>query len=94
MTSFNQQTPVVRDFKEFHFLERIQALAWFGNSIKIQFIVDEFLQHDPHTQMYLMWLENTTKEDIRRGSDITLEMKLLYDADSVVDISLYTKEPA
>lgn len=82
-------TPIIRDFRELIYIERSLALATLGASIKIQFIVDEFLQHDPHTQMYLAWLEDAVWRDIRRGVDITLEIKRLMDADSVVDVELY-----
>ena len=83
------KTPIIRDFRELTGYERLLALATLGASIKIQFIVDEFLQHDPHTQMYLAWLEDAVWGDIRRGVDITLEIKRLMDADSVVDVELY-----
>lgn len=90
--TFGPQTPIIRDVREFYGLERTLALAYLNAPMKIQFIVDEFLQDDPHAQMYLAWLENTVMEDIQRGSNITLKMKFLYDADSIVNIDLYVKD--
>ena len=73
--SFDAQTPVVRDFNEIKNLERHLAMAWLGVAVDICFIVDEFLQHDPRTQMFIAWLEDTVKEDMQLGSCITLEIK-------------------
>lgn len=90
--SFDKQTPVIRDIREFDGLERTLALAYLNAPMKIQFIVDEFLQDDPRAQMYLAWLENTVMNAIKQGVDITLNIKMLYDAYSIVDLGLYTKK--
>lgn len=87
--SFTQQTPVVRDFRELQYLERSLVMAYMGLAIDAKFIIDEFLQHDPHTQMFLAWLEDTVKHDIQLGSCFYLEYRRIMDSDSVTDINLY-----
>lgn len=69
-----QQIPIIRDFSELPYIERTLALAHIGVAMDICFLIDEFLQHDPHTQMFIAWLEDTVEKDIQLGSCITLEI--------------------
>lgn len=60
-----QETPVVRDFYE---LRQSIDVALLMNTLTgreqiINFTTDEFLADDPHTIMYLAWVELITEED-------------------------------
>lgn len=61
----NQQTPIVRDFYELRHGINVALLmhTLTGREQLINFTIDEFLAEDPHTIMYLAWVELITEEE-------------------------------
>ena len=58
----SQQWPVIRRFDELRTgMDRILAMWALGLDTTAKFVLDEFLEDDPHTTMYLYWLEDSLR---------------------------------
>ena len=58
----SQQWPVIRRFDELRTgMDRILAMWALGLDTTAKCVLDEFLEDDPHTIMYLYWLEDSLR---------------------------------
>ena len=73
-----QSWPVIRRFDELRTsMDRILIVWALGLDVTAKCVIDEFLEDDPHTIMYLYWLEDSLRQSKTASAGIRVMIKFI-----------------